>query len=434
MEPSSKRLTPLWRGGIVANRSIPHDYRGSVTRTTMANKKKPNRHKGRHRSGPQSPDQGDSPLKAHFRKSGILFGLSQDAVAERLGRLLGPERFEEWQEINFAKMHGASIGEEYDLIETQEELTTLFSLQADISLKVAEWLDRAVASAYSPGHRLLDLGCGSGILAAWFAEQYPASEVMGCDALASMIRLAKSSHSLPNLRFTQWDYRKPPDASLGTFDVLLTSFGVDFPTGRRAKDPLALGTLKTGDHYKEIRDFLAPYFKQWRAAANPCATLYAVLRISDETKFLAAVDAAHEAGWEFNSGAYDWVSCTNEHFPAMHFRASRAAGDPPLERNVRAAWLQRELKTQCAMPWKDSVATCLFESLSGKEILKEESNTYSDGHAMRAIVGRTPDFAFQFAHATTGFARLLLLPISQAAVAEPRFDWSEFMSGDELFG
>jgi SAM-dependent methyltransferase len=416
----------------VVHKDIAQVHDDSVTRPTMANKKKPNRHKPRYLSGPQSPDREDSPLKAHFRKSGILFGLSQDAVAERLRRLLGPERFGEWQEINYAKTQGASIGEEYGLIETQEELTTLFSLQADISLKVAECINRAVASAYSQGQRLLDLGCGSGILAAWFAAQYPASEVMGCDALASMIKVAQSSQSQPNLRFTQWDYRKPPDASLGTFDILLTSFGVDFPTGRRAKNPLTLGTLKTGDHYKETKEFLAPYFKQWRAAANSCASLYAVLRIPDETMFLAAVDAAHEARWEFDFGASDSVSCNNEHFPSLVFRASDAIGNLPIERNVRAVWLQRQLKAQCAMPWKDSVATCLFESLSGKEILKEESNTYSDGHTMRAIVGRTPDFAFQFAHATTGFARLLLLPISQAAVAEPRFEWGEFMSVDEL--
>ena len=400
----------------------------------MANKKKPKRPKPRYRPGPQSPDQGDSPLKAHFRKSGILFGISQDAVAQRLGRLLGPDRFEEWQEINLAKMHGASIGDEYELIETQEELTTLFSLQSDISLKVADWIDRAVASAYSPGDRLLDLGCGNGILAAWFAAKYPASEIVGCDALASMITFARTLHSLPNLRFTEWDYQKPPDISLNTFDILLTSFGVDFPTGPRAKDPLTLGTLKTADHYKQTRNFLAPYFKQWRAVANPHAALYAVLRIPDATMFLAAVDAAHEAGWAFDTGTSDCVSCGNEHFPAMVFTACDTVGEPPNERNVRAIWIQRLLRADCATPWRDSLAICLYESLSEKEILKEDSKTYSDGHTMRAIVGRTPDFAFQFAHATTGFARLLLLPIALAADAKLRFEWGEFMDIDQLFG
>ena len=399
----------------------------------MANRKKPIRRKPKLVTGPQLPDSTDSALKAHFRKSGILFGISQDAVAERLGRLLGRERFEEWQEVNFAKLHGASSGDEYDLIESPEELTTLFSLQADVSLAVADWLDQAVASGYSPSQRILDLGCGSGIFTAWLANTYPASEVVGCDAHPGMLKAALSTHSVPNLRFIRWDYRNAPEHSVGRFDILATSFGVDFPTGRSSRESLTVGKMKEGDLYKEMRDFLAPCFKNWRLAANDEAVLYTVLRIPDEATFLGAVDAAREAGWVFDADAYTAVTCEKEHFPAMSFRVADSKASPPAESRVRAAWVEWQLSEQCAIPWRDSVAMCLFESFGDKEILKEDSRTYSDGHTMRATVGRTALFAFQFTHATTGFARLQLIPLSQARAAEPRFEWSDGLGFDGLW-
>lgn len=399
----------------------------------MANKKKPTRRKPKPSPGPQLPDRTDSALKAHFRKLGILFGISQDAVAERLGLLLGRERFEEWQEVNYAKLHGTSVDYEYDLVETTEELTTLFSLQADVSLAVGEWLDQAVASSYLSGRRILDLGCGAGILTAWFASKYPDSEVTGCDAHPGMLKAAISSHSLPNLRFTQWNYQNTPQESLGKAGILVTSFGVDFPTVRSSKESLVIGKMKEGDLCKEIKEFLAPCFRNWRLAANDDAVLHAVLRIPDESTFLGAVDAAQEGGWKFEASTYKAVECGKEYFPAMTFRAADGTGPVAAESRVRAAWLEWQLREQCAIPWRDSVAMCLFESLSGKEILKEQSQTYSDGHTMRATVGRTPFFAFQFTHATTGYARLMLIPLSQADAAEPKFEWHDGLGFDGLW-
>lgn len=399
----------------------------------MANKKKPMRRKPKPPLGPQLPKQTDSPLKAHFRKSGILFGLSQDAVAERLSRLMGRECFEEWQEVNFAKLHGASAVCVYDLIQNPHELTTLFSLQSDVSLAVAEWLDQAVALTYSPGQRILDLGCGPGILTAWWASKYSASEVLGCDCHQGMLRAASSSHTLPNLHFTQWDYRNAPEQAMGRSDILVTSFGIDFPTRRYSRESLTIGSMKAGDLYKERKDFMAPCFRNWRLAANDDAVLYAVLRIPDESTFLGAIDAAHEAGWTFDASTYIAVQCGQEQFPAMTFRAADSKASPAAESRVRAAWVEWQLLEQCATPWRDSVAMCLFESLRDKEILKEETKTYSDGHTMRATVGRTPFFAFQFTHATTGFVRLRLLPLSHATTAEPSFEWQEILEYDEMW-
>ena len=416
----------LVKDALKQSNNSSYKHSKTLRNQVMTQKKKPAQLKPKPSSLRQPSDNTESQLKAHFQKSGILFGISQDAIVKQLGRLLGRERFNEWEEVNFEKDNGkASLEDEYDLFQTPQEFATIFSLQANVSLAVAKWLDQAVASQYSTGQRILDLGCGSGILAAWFGSKYPDSAVVGCDAHPGMLKAALAAHNLSNLSFSQWNYRNSPSDSLKQFDILVSSLGIDFPTGRSYKDSLVIGKMKECTSYKKIKEFLLPCFANWRLAANDQALLYAVLRIPYESNFLAAVDAAQETGWKFDADAYKQIAVGDEHFPAMTFRVSDGKEKPIDESTIRASWLKRSLSEQCAIPLKDPVAMCLYESLGEKEILKEESKTYSDGHTMRGIVGKTPYFAFQFSHATTGFARLQMMPLSQVASLLPRFDWPD---------
>lgn len=73
----------------------------------------------------------------------------------------------------------------------------------------------------SPGSRVLDVGCGSGEVAADIAARVPGSTVTGIDMSADSIKTAAERHKLANLTFVCADARDETPG--GPFDVVILS-------------------------------------------------------------------------------------------------------------------------------------------------------------------------------------------------------------------
>jgi len=76
---------------------------------------------------------------------------------------------------------------------------------------------------YLPPHpqRILELGCGTGILTAMVREEYPGAEVIGIDLSPEMLRMAAAKPGLKGVRFLAQDLRDAwPD---GRYDAIVTS-------------------------------------------------------------------------------------------------------------------------------------------------------------------------------------------------------------------
>ena len=361
-----------------------------------------------------------SPLQRHFEKAGIRFDLAEQEILAEIKKIMGGKRHTTWRTASLARQEGRGCPEEeYRALHTAEEVNTLFSLQSHASLKVCDWLATQVSEARLQEGHIGDLGCGAGVLAGWLAKQHPACQVVGLDALPNMVQVAASSQKARNLSFRSWDYANAAYPEPHAFDVLVSCFGVDFPILRAMPPHSLVGEpVRKEPLYRQMHEFLRPFFRGWRTAIKDGGKLFAVLRIPGPAAFLGAVDAAHGEGWKLDISRFDYVATGTERCPALAFAAEQA---PPCTEEVLVSlWCRNGFRTLLhELP--DAVADCVYRSLGSQVVKKKEVRTYDDGYAMEALVGHVGYLGFQYTHATTGFARLKLMSLDEAEHAEPWF-------------
>jgi cyclopropane fatty-acyl-phospholipid synthase-like methyltransferase len=71
------------------------------------------------------------------------------------------------------------------------------------------------------GARILDAGCGSGLVTRYLTEQFPTAKAQGCDFSAE--RVAQAQAAAPSLEFTQCDLRDTPFPT-NTFDIIVSRY------------------------------------------------------------------------------------------------------------------------------------------------------------------------------------------------------------------
>jgi hypothetical protein len=336
-----------------------------------------------------------------------------------------------WNRIITEKATGVSRQNPHDLFTTHEEVNTLYSLQRATSLIIAEWLNDVVPR--QGGKRIVDLGCGAGVLAGWFAKTLPGSEVVGVDGVEHLVEISRKSQQVPNLSFQHWDYWQPAPESLGRFDSLYSCLGIEFENLPHTPWTPSFQTLREGCQYQSKRRWVSPLLRNWRAVASDNAVLHTVLRLGDVISFLAVVDAAAESGWQLDCDSFTKLRTDNSMFPALTFQPAPSAATPLPEDQLLALWGVDSIRT--IAEFRDSAALLLFNSFAGKQILADQTQAFDDGHVMRSLVGTTPQFAFQYSKATTGMFGLKLYPLADAGKLKPQFEWrspmEKMLYGDE---
>jgi tRNA (cmo5U34)-methyltransferase len=111
--------------------------------------------------------------------------------------------------INKPQYHGIMDPPEYDGI-----IQTIIPHHSALLQTVIEYLP------LSPG-RILELGCGTGILTEFVHEIFPEAEIIGIDLSREMLNIASAKQSLTGTRFIEGDIRGEwPD---GQFDAIITT-------------------------------------------------------------------------------------------------------------------------------------------------------------------------------------------------------------------
>jgi malonyl-CoA O-methyltransferase len=94
---------------------------------------------------------------------------------------------------------------------------------------------------------ILDIGCGTGLLAGLIAEKFPASIVTGLDLAPGMIEFAACAFRRPNLHFMEGDGEELPFKSQ-EFDLIISNASLQWMNTDRVIAETSR-VLKTGGHF-----------------------------------------------------------------------------------------------------------------------------------------------------------------------------------------
>ncbi|MDH4193066.1 MAG: class I SAM-dependent methyltransferase [Nitrospirota bacterium] len=108
----------------------------------------------------------------------------------------------------------------YDVLARPDLVPVLYSQRFNYFLT----LGSSICSRIPPANRVLDFGCGVGILTSFFAQQYPGVEFVGIDRSSRSIEMAcleAEKRQLTNIRF---EVSQVPQYQLsGTYDLILST-------------------------------------------------------------------------------------------------------------------------------------------------------------------------------------------------------------------
>jgi SAM-dependent methyltransferase len=118
---------------------------------------------------------------------------------------------------------GAGAAEEtafYDMAAEPSLVPALYSQRYEYYLAIG----LRVAARIAPARRILDFGCGTGILTTFFAQQYPEQQFVGVDRSPASIAYARrraAALKLTNLEFHSVDLDR--EACTGRYDLILST-------------------------------------------------------------------------------------------------------------------------------------------------------------------------------------------------------------------
>ena len=111
----------------------------------------------------------------------------------------------------------------YDLLAQPAVLPVLYSQRYDYYRTLGE----ALCSRLAEASRVLDFGCGVGLLTTFFAQEFPAVEFVGVDRSAQSLVIAEGEAKKRQVKNVAYHHRHIPDDSLpGYYDLILSTQAV----------------------------------------------------------------------------------------------------------------------------------------------------------------------------------------------------------------
>jgi hypothetical protein len=355
-------------------------------------------------------------VRKFLKKEGYILPQRHDVIERKMRSLMEPSRYEKYLDIGDDMRAGlVGVSKLYQTVLTLEEAHLLFSHQSGlISETMVSIIDLINNSDHMP-IKIADMGCSTGSFCRLLHDYFSNAEVYGFDCETVLLNLASTTDSSVN--FQEWDYlshEKPTDVK---FDVIVSSFGIDFPHIDKIC-PLDIYDYKEYKHYEMTQSFVKPIFKNWRSVSTEDSQIFSVLRVPQMTEFMAVVNSASASGWHLDITKSDFIYVHDERVTALVFSSESFKYS---DDDYCSWWIEKTSSIALANVVLDEPALVLYNQLSPKEIISEEERKYEDGHIMRSVVAKCGTIGIHFQKANAGYCKIELCPAYQVINAAPRF-------------
>lgn len=350
-------------------------------------------------------------LRQHLSHLGFVFGAPPEVVVERLNQQIGPERADQYKDLLSSKDLTGEDRENaiYDFFEGLQEANLLRSVNTDVTLDTSYFLYEKAIPLLTRGAQVLELGCWTGGLVSFIAEQHPECRVTGVDRATKIIKICRTLYRVRNLSFCHWDYRYAKPPSVQAADVLLCSLGTNYNCPHDVYAAFDSTSVRGADGYACEKREAFRYFESWRQAAKDRSTLFAVLRTTTFPRFLAFLDAAQEAGWSPAIDECTVVECAGnkEYIPFFVFRTGRA---DILDEDVALSHFTRLMsRTDKWGTVTGPAAMGVYRSLGNRRVLAKREVREQSGGLIVEELGICGSFGYLYRHNTHPHVDLTLL-------------------------
>ncbi len=318
-----------------------------------------------------------------------------------------PQKVKELERA-YAKLEDNDEAGFYATIFSNYELALTFSgLRISLYQAVIDWI--LVCLSESNPQKILDAGCGNGILTCFLAKRFPDATIIGIDISAEGIEQARKlalSLALTNIKFEVGDIKDFLFDATDSFDLILSVAALEVTS------PFLIKQLHNlCKHLSE--DGLMLNFEK---LSNPQIQKY-------------FVQALGESGLCADLEKSKWLSYENAdgdeiHLPA--FASTKKSDQEPISSDLAQSFLLTEFNLLSSLDLsfkQEALSELLFNQINPKQLVRGYKAGFNDGSGTYWFEQwQSGPFALLYEHTNQGYRNLRILPLYLAANFDQIFE------------
>ncbi|MBP7862522.1 methyltransferase domain-containing protein [bacterium] len=318
-----------------------------------------------------------------------------------------PQKVKELERA-YAKLEDNDEAGFYATIFSDYELALTFSgLRISLYQAVIDWI--LVCLSESNPQKILDAGCGNGILTCFLAKRFPDATIIGIDISAEGIEQARKlalNLSLTNIKFEVGDIKDFSFDATDSFDLILSVAALEVTSPFLIKQLHNLGKHLSEDglmlNFEKLSNpQIQKYFVQALGESGICADL-------EKSKWLS----------------YENADGDEIHLPA--FASTKKSDQEPISNDLAQSFLLTEFNLLSSLDLsfkQEALSELLFNQINPKQLVRGYKAGFNDGSGTYWFEQwQSGPFALLYEHTNQGYRNLRILPLYLAANFDQIFE------------
>lgn len=322
-----------------------------------------------------------------------------------------PQKVKELERA-YAKLEDNDEAGFYATIFSDYEIALTFSgLRISLYQAVIDWILKCLGDTNPK--KILDAGCGNGIVSCFLAKRFPEATIIGIDISAAGIEQAQKlalNLSLTNIKFEVGDIKDFSFDTTDNFDLILSVAALEVTS------PFLIKQLHNLCKHLSDKGLMLNFEK----LSNPQTQKY-------------FVQALGEAGLYADLNKSKWLAYENadgDEISLPAFASSKNADKESISSDLIQSFLLTEsnLLSSLDLSFKqEALSELLFSQLNPKELIRGYKADFHDGSGTYWFEQwQSGPFALLYEHTDQGYRNLRILPLYLAETFDQIFEeWLE---------